>query len=78
MLIELCGFIEVAGIQREQVIDALLNEDFVDFEDRLQVECGRAVNAEYIVTRNISDFTASPIQAILPEDFLAVISGLEQ
>ena len=68
MLIELCEFIEVAGIQKKQVIDALVNEDFIDLEDRLQVECARLVNADFIVTRNITDFSASPIPAILPED----------
>jgi len=70
MLIELCEFIEVAGIQQKQIIDALINEDFDDLEDRLQVECARMVNADYIVTRDITDFSASPISAILPEDFL--------
>ena len=70
MLIELCEFIEVAGIQKKQVIDALVNEDFDDIEDQLQVECARMVNADYIITRNITDFSVSPIPAILPEDFL--------
>ena len=70
LLIELCEFIDVAGIQKKQVIDALLDRDFSDFEDRLQVECAILVNADYIVTRNIADFSASPIPAILPEDFL--------
>jgi len=70
MLIELCEFIEVAGIQKKQIIDALVNEDFDDLEDRLQVECAKMVNADYIVTRDIIDFSASPIPAILPEDFL--------
>jgi len=70
MLIELCEYIEVAGIQKKQIIDALVNEDFDDLEDRLQVECAQMVNADYIVTRNITDFSASPIPAILPEDFL--------
>ena len=70
MLIKLCEFIEVAGIQKKQIIDALVNEDFDDLEDRLQVECAQMVNADYIITRNISDFSTSPIPAILPEDFL--------
>ncbi|MDR0290271.1 MAG: PIN domain-containing protein [Treponema sp.] len=48
----------------------LLNEDFDDLEDRLQLECAIAVDADYIVTRNIADFTVSTIPAILPEDFL--------
>jgi len=75
MLIELCEFIEVAGIQKKQVIDALVNEDFDDLEDRLQVECARMVNADYIITRNITDFSASPIPAILPEDLLKKITN---
>ena len=70
MLMELCEFIEVAGIQRRQVIDALSNKDFDDLEDRLQVECALAVNVDYIVTRNIIDFATSTIPAILPEDLL--------
>ena len=70
MLLELCEFIEIAGIEKKEIINALTNEDFDDFEDRLQVECARMVNADYIVTRNITDFSASPIPAILPEELL--------
>jgi hypothetical protein len=32
------------------------------------------VNADYIVTRNITDFSASPIPAILPEDFFKKVT----
>ena len=70
MLLDLCEFIEVAGIQKKQIIDALVNEDFDDLEDRLQAECAVMINADYIVTRNIADFSASPVPTILPEDFL--------
>jgi len=31
------------------------------------------VNANYIITRNITDFSSSPIPAILPEDLLQKI-----
>ena len=74
LLIDLCEFIEVAGIQKEQVIDALTNEDFDDFEDCLQVECAKMVNADYIITRDIEDFSTSEIPAILPKDFLEIIA----
>ncbi len=70
MLIELCEFIDVVGIQKEQVVDALLNEYFDDLEDGLQIECACTIHADFIVTRNLADFSASPIPAILPEDFL--------
>jgi len=74
MLIELCDFIEVVGIQKSQIINALINEDFNDLEDRLQVECAIMINADYIVTRNISDYSSSPIPVILPENFLKLIN----
>jgi len=74
MLTELCEFIEVAGIHKKQVLDALANEDFDDLEDRLQVECAIMVNADYIVTRDIADFTGSTIPVILPEDLLKRIA----
>ena len=70
LLMNLCEFIEVAGIQKEQVINALVDEDFHDFEDRLQVECAMFVNADFIITRNPADFSTSPVPAILPEAFL--------
>ena len=75
ILIELFEFIDVVGIQKKQVIAALVNEDFDDLEDRLQVECARLINADYIITRNISDFSTSPIPAILPEAFLQKITA---
>ena len=73
MLLDLCEFIDVAGIQKKQIIDALVSEDFDELEDRLQAECAVMINADYIVTRNIKDFSSSPIPAILPEEFLQKI-----
>ena len=70
LLIELCEFVEIADVRKKQVIDALIKKDFIDFEDCLQVECAKAVSADYIVTRNIADFSTSPIPVVLPEDFL--------
>jgi len=76
LLLGLCELVEVAGIQKKQVIDALTNEDFSDFEDCLQVECAREINADCIVTRNVADFSASPIPAITPEKFLEKINAV--
>jgi len=42
-----------------------------DFEDAMQCACAENCLADFIVTRNIRDFTSSPIQAISPTDFLA-------
>ena len=70
MLLDLCNFIDVVGIQKKQIIEALSNNEFTDFEDRLQFECAQTINAHYIISRNIADFPNSPIPVILPEDFL--------
>ena len=38
-----------------------------DFEDAMQVAAAQAAGVQYIITRNIRDFTNSPISAITPE-----------
>lgn len=38
-----------------------------DFEDAMQVAAARAAGVRYVITRNIRDFTNSPILAITPE-----------
>lgn len=49
---------------------ALINEGFNDFEDCLQAECAKEEEADYIITRNPSDFTNSMIKVMEPKDFL--------
>lgn len=66
-------FLRVANAQHENVINALERNDFSDFEDCLQDECAKQVHADYIVTRNIVDFSASDIPAILPERLLEIL-----
>jgi len=70
ILIKLCQTIPVVKIEHEMIINALANAEFKDFEDCLQAECARAVNADYIVTRNIEDYAYSKVPAILPENLL--------
>ncbi|GHU84799.1 twitching motility protein PilT [Spirochaetia bacterium] len=41
-----------------------------DFEDAVQSSCADRVGVDYIVTRNTKDFTASPVPAITPDEFL--------
>ena len=66
MIPELIG----AGIDSFKILSALDNEKFEDFEDCLQEECAVAIAADYIITRNIKDFSSSRIPAILPDEFL--------
>jgi predicted nucleic acid-binding protein len=74
-LLELCRLLTVVGIDNETITNAIRNENFPDVEDGLQSECAKEVNADFIVTRNISDFRNSSIPAILPEDFLQLVAG---
>ena len=53
-----------------KLLSGLINEDFLDFEDCLQMECAKSFGADYIVTRNVADFSASEVQAIERKDYL--------
>jgi hypothetical protein len=45
-----------------------------DFEDAVVSSVAEAAHCDYVVTRNVSDFTGSPVPAITPTDFLAVLT----
>ena len=70
VLSNLCSIFDVEGIDKAKLLAGLENEDFSDFEDCLQMECAKAYGAEYIVTRNVSDYAQSEVRAITPKDYL--------
>ena len=70
LLSGLCSIFNVEGIDKAKLLAGLHNEDFSDFEDCLQMECAKAYGATYIVTRNVSDYRTSDIEAITPKEFL--------
>ena len=70
ILSNLCMIFDIEGIDSEKLLSGLANEDFSDFEDCLQMECAKSYGAEYIVTRNLSDYASSEIKAILPSEYL--------
>jgi predicted nucleic-acid-binding protein len=72
-LSRLLQHIQVASVT-DNIIRAALQSPVTDFEDAVTSEAANAVSVEVIVTRNISDFGASPIPAILPEEFLIMLS----
>jgi predicted nucleic acid-binding protein len=43
MLLNLCGFVGIAGINRKQIIDTLTNDSIDDVEDCLQMECAQSI-----------------------------------
>ena len=46
-----------------------------DYEDAVVAEAARQANLGYIVTRNEKDFAQSPVSAISPHEFLALLLG---
>lgn len=60
----------IVPVDGQKLRAAVNNADFQDFEDCLQMECAKAFDAEYIVTRNVSDFVNSSIKAVEPLEFL--------
>jgi predicted nucleic acid-binding protein len=70
LLLGILDYMDIVPTGKHQIVQALKNEDIDDFEDALQIECAKEFNADYIITRNISDFSNSGIEAILPIDFI--------
>lgn len=71
LLSKLLQHLEVASVT-DGVIKAALESSMTDFEDAVTSEAANATGVEVIVTRNKSDFTASAIPALLPNEFLAM------
>ncbi len=70
LLKDLCNILTIAAANHAEVQKAIEQSIFKDFEDCLQDKCALSVHADYIITRNIKDFTESETKAILPSDFL--------
>lgn len=73
LILNYTKFLTVAGIEHKQIIEALTRNDFKDFEDCLQDECAKGIEANYIITRNIKDFAQSAVPAITPKQFLEIM-----
>lgn len=67
---KLCKILRVTSTSHESILKAIKMENFKDFEDCLQDKCAEEISADYIITRNISDFENSIIPAIEPTDWL--------
>jgi len=55
-----------------------LELDWSDFEDSLQFVVGKALLADFIITRNIKDFASSSISTVTPEQFIQTITDIEK
>lgn len=69
---ELLGIFEIALVNRS-VLEMAVEGNFSDFEDGVLYESARRVGAEFIVTRNISDFENAEIPVYSPDNLNALI-----
>jgi predicted nucleic acid-binding protein len=76
LLLNLSKIINIVKIDEILIVNSLQNQSFADVEDCLQAECAKQANADYIITRNLADFSNSSIPAISPEKFLQTIKSL--
>ncbi|GHV73743.1 DNA-binding protein [Spirochaetia bacterium] len=61
--------LDIASVDKADCINAF-DTGIVDYEDSLLTICAKKWKANYIITRNIKDFTNSSIPALTPDDFL--------
>ena len=47
---------------------------FPDFEDAVVAAVAKATKSVFIITRNVDDFSCSPVSAITPVDFLSQLT----
>ena len=73
MWLEAARLLTVASASHEAVIHAIQEERFHDFEDCLQEKCAIDVHADYIVTENTKDFSASAIPAVISSRLLHIL-----
>jgi len=62
---------ELAKVSRA-VLDAAIKSDMPDFEDAVLAFSAHQSGATAIITRNLRDFTKSPVRAYTPAEFLAL------
>lgn len=72
---ELCSIFRISDLNAKKILSAAENKSFSDFEDCLQEECALEVMADYIVTRNPTDFVSSRVRIIKPRELLELLRG---
>jgi predicted nucleic acid-binding protein len=68
----LLQFLEIAPVD-QNTIEQALNLDYRDFEDAVQMISALQCKAEYLITRNVSDYLPALLPVIQPVDFLGTI-----
>ena len=68
----LLQFLEIAPID-QNTIEQALNLDYRDFENAVQMICALQCKAEYLISRNITDYQPALLPVIQPVDFMGTL-----
>jgi len=69
---ELLQFLQIAPVN-QSTIDQALNLDYQDFEDAVQMIAALQCKADYLITRNISDYQPPLVPVLKPAELVALI-----
>ena len=72
ILKDICLLLKVVSVDGHNLLDALGNEGFRDFEDCVQMNCAVKCHADFILTRDKHDYQNSRVPAIQPIEFLHI------
>ena len=64
--------VDVVAVRKVDVLHAL-EGNWNDFEDAVHAACAARNKMDYIVTRNVGDFSASTVTAVSPDEVLKII-----
>lgn len=71
-LVNLLRLVSVAPLDQQTILKAIAL-GWRDLEDAIQMLSATDANADYLVTRNTTDFEASQIPVITPSELLAIL-----
>ena len=74
---QLLSLFEIAPVNRV-VIEQALQSGFSDFEDAVLYEAARHAGVTYIVTRNVPDFSKSKLPVFNADEFIYMLTSLEE
>ena len=72
-MLSIMQLFEPVGISKQEFIKAILNRDFKDLEDSMQLQTAISHNCDVLLTININDFKKSTddgVELLTPQDFV--------
>jgi predicted nucleic acid-binding protein len=72
---ELLRIVQVAPVDADVIQRALVG-GLADFEDGVQMAAATGAAADYVVTRNLADFSRGPVPALAPAELLALLDAI--